>query len=88
MTDEFILESLGLKLGDEITLLELDEKAEKLIDNEEILTPLSTGYGADEILKDGDYNFCLDENEEPPIKINFEIVKNTHDENSIIRIIR
>lgn len=86
VTDIFVLEYLNLKLGDEITLLELDDRVEKYIDNKDIPTPLQS-YDVEEIISWDEYSFYTKEGE-MNTKINFEVVKNTNDENTIIRIVK
>lgn len=81
------LEKIGLKVGDEITLLELDDRIEKLINTEEIETTLSS-YDASEILKSMKYHYFYNEDDEVAKTIYFEVIENTGDEYSIIKIIK
>lgn len=87
MTDLFVLENLNLKLNDEITLLELDDRVEKYIDNEDIDTPLQA-FSAEEVISWKQYKFYTEEGNDLYYKINFEVVRNTNDENTIIKIIK
>lgn len=80
-----MLKELDLQIGDEISLLELDERVEKLIDDEEIETML-TAYSCKEILEWGVYVFYTEEYTDVNYRIYFEIIKNTGDEDSIIKI--
>lgn len=80
------LDEIGLKIGDEITLLELDDKIEKLIDNEEVETMLSS-YDVSEILNWKKYVYFYNEDDEVPNRIHFEVIENTGDEYSRIKII-
>lgn len=81
------LKANNLKIGDTITLLELDNLVEKFIDNEEIETPLQA-FGSVEVLSWGEYKFYIEEGSDYYYSIYFEIVENTSNENSIIRILR
>lgn len=85
-TDKRFLETLQLKIDDEVTLLDLDERIEKIVDNEEIPTALEC-YGSDEILNWGEYPYYFVEDGYPVCKINFEVIENIGDENSIIKIL-
>lgn len=80
------LDKIGLKIGDEITLLELDDRIEKLIDNEEVETMLSS-YDVSEILNWKKYVYFYNEDDEVPNRIYFEVLENTGDEHSRIKII-
>lgn len=80
------LDKIGLKIGDEITLLELDEKIEKLVNNNEVETMLSS-YDVSEILNWKKYVYFYNEDDEVPNRIHFEVIENTNDEYSRIKII-
>lgn len=86
MTDKSVLKDLNLKIGDEISLLELDERVEKYINDEDIQTPLED-YHADEIIEWKEYIFYTSEDDDLFYQIDFEVIKNTHDEETIIKIV-
>lgn len=81
------LEKIGLKIGDEISLLELDDRIEKLIDDEEVETMLSA-YGVSEILKYKRYIYFYNVDDEVAKTIYFQVVENTGDEYSKIKIVK
>ncbi|MGL6186116.1 MAG: hypothetical protein ACRC1T_12140 [Clostridium chrysemydis] len=86
MTDKSVLEDLSLKIGDEISLLELDDRVEKYINDEDIQTPLED-YCADEIIERKKYIFFISDDYDSFFQIDFEVIQNTHDEDTIIKII-
>jgi hypothetical protein len=79
-------DDLNLKVGDELTLIELDDRVERFIDNDRIDTPLMF-LGVDEIICEEKYIYFTEEFSDVSNTIYFEIADYTHDENTKIRII-
>lgn len=80
------MEFKDIKIGTELTLLELDEIVEEYIDSEEIQTPL-VSFGADEIIKWNKYIFYLCEGEDVYSTIDFEVISEFKYEQTMIRVI-
>lgn len=87
LTSIEVLEKLGLKIGDEITLGDLDRKIKKEVENDTIPTALDV-FGISEILELGKFIYYFSEKDEVIEYINFEVIKNTGNENSVIRILK
>lgn len=76
-----------IETGAELTLLELDDLVEEYINNDEMKTPLMN-FSAEEILNNGDYRFYKTEDEEVTNRIEFDVVSDFKDENTMIKVTR
>lgn len=85
ITDNFVLKELGLTRGQILTLDELDERIISAVD-EEYETNLMQGMEATEILDMRYYVYYIDD-DCPPSRVYFEVVNNTGDIDSTIKIV-
>ncbi len=83
-TYKYILSDLNITKGQEITLDELDDKISKI---STVTLQMGDGYGADEVLEDESYTYYYNENDAIPNVVYFEVVTNTGNSDSMVRII-
>lgn len=84
-TDYYILKELRLSKGQILTLEELEARIIAAID-EEHETNLEQGMDATEVLDMKYYSYCIDDDYSID-KVYFEVINNTSDIDSIIKII-
>lgn len=86
ITENYVLNELNLTRGQILTLDTLDEKISSvLLENQE--TNLGQGMEATEILEDGYYAYCNSDDDLQVDKVRFEVINNTGDIDSLIKII-
>lgn len=87
-TYDYILKELGLSRGDELSLNDLDDRIENVLEDD-VRTLMGDGYEAEEVLKSLSYNYDKNGISENNDTVYFEIVQINKIEpvDSIIKIL-